>query len=132
VGSTARLTSPEAPPPERPVPAVTPVMSPLAPTSQLTVPSALTARIDDPGAHVPATRRCQLDAGSPPSALALSAIAAVSARSAFAAEPARIAYGTLAIGSRGDSVVPSTVIDKNSAVPSNTVSSSTSVDPRAT
>jgi hypothetical protein len=55
------VTAPVVPPPVRPAPAVTPVMSPVPPMSsgsQVTVPFDPMARIDSPTGHTPVTRAC--------------------------------------------------------------------------
>jgi hypothetical protein len=102
--STLRLIAPVVPPPVRPAPAVTALMSPVSVRPpHVTAPFAPTAVMNVLVAHVPVTRCCTV-AGSKPWSVS--------------ATSARVAYGTVAMGMRGDSTSPSTVSSANNGRPS--------------
>jgi hypothetical protein len=110
------VMSPEAPPPERPLPAVTEVTSPVPDRSgaHVTVPSVFTPMMKLPLEQVPATRFWISAAGRPPTA------------SVF---PEWIAYGTASIEIRGSIGTSSSFTSSHSFAPVNTVLSSALVAP---
>src|SRR5262249_8267626 len=101
------VTSPIGPPPWRPEPGLTAVMSPLPDRSgaQLTLPSELIELMKLPGVQLPMIRRWRSCTPTPPTA------------SAFSAPVARIAYGTLSSEIRGSITAPSSVTCRNSRRP---------------
>ena len=83
-GFTLSVTEPLVPPPERPAPGWTAVMSPAGMSSHCTPPSWSTMRIACPAEHAPSTRRCT-DAES-------MWVAATLPGATSAANPASVAY----------------------------------------